>query len=698
MRIKTNILLRVRFVVFLSISLGFLVAYRLFHIQYAEGDTWRARSVRLHEKFQELPPKRGNIWTDKGHLLATSLTFYRLAMDPSLPPLGILEQHVADFSVRLSSHFGGSAEAYERRILSAREKGKRYLLLSKILLSPTDKKRLSAWPFLSLASSVNGVLFEPINRRFSPFSPLAARTIGSVNWQGNGVVGLEYSFNELLSGQGGQVLTRRSAAGWTPVYNGSEVFPEDGKDLVVTLDMEMQDIVQSELLKGVISAKAHHGSVILMEVATGAIKAIANLSRSKSKGQYRETYNYAVGRAGCVEPGSTFKLVTMLSLLEHSNALLTDRVDTGDGRYQIRSEVMRDDKKGGFGLLTVQDVFEQSSNIGMAKLAMQHFGGRSHLFTDYIHSLKLREAFHFEIKGVGVPYLKRSDDPTWSGTSLPWMAHGYELTVTPLHLLLVYNAVANGGRMMSPYLVSSEREGDETVRSYTPRVLVPSIASAENIKRVQTLLEGVVERGTAQRIKGTSYGIAGKTGTAKKHKNGRYVDEYYASFVGYFPKDRPKYSCIVVMDGPQSGRIYGGDVAAPVFRNIAERICVLDPAINPIFSFTPGTVRGLPRLPVGYIPAVRAWLNEVGLPYEAGFEAAWGMGYADGDTVRWRARSFTDKKIPNVQGMRLRDALFVLENAQLRVAKKGYGRVAKQHPRPGGRYKRGQTIWLALSE
>lgn len=682
----------------LSILFGAVIAYRLLYIQHAEGDKWRARSVRLHEKFQDLPPKRGNIWTADGDVLATSLIFYRLAMDPSLSSEEVLDAYLDDFSHRLSAYFGGSAADYKRRVLAAKATGKRYVLLSRKLLSYTDKQHLLSWPYFSLGASVSGVIFESVNRRFFPFSPLADRTIGNTNWAGKGVVGLEYSFNDILAGKGGKVLVRRVAGGWTPIYDGSEIFPEDGEDLVVTLNMEMQDIVQSSLLRGVLRSRARHASVILMEVATGAIKAIANLSHNEVEDKYYETYNYAVGMAGCVEPGSTFKLVTMLSLLEKSNVLLSDVVDTGDGRYEVLSEVMRDHRRGGFGLLTVQDVFEQSSNIGMAKLAMQYFRGRPHDFINYLRMLQLHRPLNFGIKGVGVPYVKFQDDPSWSGTSLAWMAHGYELTLTPLHLLIVYNAVANGGRMMAPYLVCGKRVNDEVAERYAPQVLVEAIASKANVQRVRTLLEGVVERGTAQRIAGSTYGIAGKTGTAKKLKKGRYVNEYYASFVGYFPKDNPKYSCIVVIDEPRMESVYGGDVAAPIFRDIADRLCVLDTSINPNFTLaSPVGTQTFPLPLVSYVPAVGLLFEQMGIPHEPTSAYAWGMAYVDEAVIRWKPRVFEDKKVPNVAGMSLRDALFILENAHLRVERRGSGRVITQRPRAGTHYQRGQRILLTLS-
>ena len=353
---------------------------------------------------------------------------------------------------------------------------------------------------------------------------------------------------------------------------------------------------------------------------------------------------------------------------------------------------MRDAKKGGFGVITVRDVFEQSSNIGMAKLAMQYFQGRPHYFTDYIRFLGLDRPLDFQIKGTGSPYVKFAGDPSWSGTSLAWMAHGYELKITPLQLLLVYNAVANGGRMMAPHLVTGWREEGAWVHTQSPRVLVESVASTESIKKMRLLLEGVVVRGTAKGIRGSVYGIAGKTGTAKKHKNGRYVNDYYASFVGYFPKENPKYSCIVVIDEPKNGPIYGGDVAAPIFRSIADRICVLDATINPNFTVShPSESQLLPRSSVGFAPALRFLCEQVGIPCADEETKGWGRIYRDGDTVRWASRTFQDRKVPNVKGMYMRDALFVLENADMRVTPRGLGHVVAQDPSPGHRLHKGTT-------
>ena len=344
---------------------------------------------------------------------------------------------------------------------------------------------------------------------------------------------MEYSFNNYLIGKDGKALYQKIAGNnWKPVFDGNEVNPENGYDILTTININMQDIAETALLNGLISNNAEYGCAIIMDVKSGDIKAISNLSRN-SKGGYIELYNYAIGSQGSREPGSTFKLASMLALFEDSRLELMDTIDTGNGQYKFYTEIMKDHKEGGYGKITVKDVFEQSSNIGVAKLIEDQFKDSPTKFLNYINKFGLSRDLNFQMIGYGKPFIKNSNDSSWSKVSLPWMAHGYELKVTPLQTLSFYNAIANNGKFVKPLIVKKIIKANNVIKEFDTEIFEEKIASNRSIQKAKVLLEGVVERGTAKNINNSYYKIAGKTGTAKKVINGRYVNKYYTSFVGF---------------------------------------------------------------------------------------------------------------------------------------------------------------------
>ncbi|RZK97672.1 MAG: cell division protein, partial [Pedobacter sp.] len=340
------------------------------------------------------------------------------------------------------------------------------------------------------------------------------------------------------------LFQRLPGGNWKPVHNDAEVRPKQGIDIQTTIDINLQDVAESSLLNHLTMHDADKGCVILMEVATGEIKAMANLGKLQAGG-YTEIYNYAVGNEGLTEPGSTFKLASMIALFEDSNLQLTDTVQTGNGVYEFYDRKMTDAKPGGYGKITVQDVFEKSSNIGVSRLVTEHFGIKPQKFVDYISNMGLASPVDFQMQGEAKPFISKPSDKLWSGVSLPWMSIGYELKVAPIHTLTLYNAIANNGTMIQPIIVKEARIADHIIERYETKVLKDRICTEQTVEKVKKMLEGVVERGTAKNISNAIYSIAGKTGTAQKIVNKQYTKSYYTSFVGYFPADKPKYSCIV---------------------------------------------------------------------------------------------------------------------------------------------------------
>ncbi|MEO1254197.1 MAG: penicillin-binding transpeptidase domain-containing protein, partial [Bacteroidota bacterium] len=416
MSIKKDIVLRVRIAFILTFLVAGAVVFRIAKIQYVEGSKWRSLGETLGMQVMNVKATRGNIYADDGSLLATSLPFYRLAIDPYLPANGLYKNSIDSLSYLLARYYKDlSPTQYKRKIDNARKKGRRYLTINRKEIGYQDKKQMQQWPLLREGRLKGGVIFEKVEKRFLPFSHLGIRTIGSVNAEDRGTVGLEYSFNKQLAGVNGKGLYQKMAGGgWKPVYDGTEKRPTDGYDIVTTINIDLQDVTESALLNELQKHDADYGVAVVMEVATGEIKAISNLSRNK-KGDYYERYNYAVGSQGSREPGSTFKLASMIALLEEVDIKLSDSINTGNGKLEFFDKTMRDHKPGGFGTLSVQEVFEKSSNIGVAKLISHYFGNDPDRFINYLKQMNLDQPLDFQMVGEGKPYIKDPSDSTWSG-------------------------------------------------------------------------------------------------------------------------------------------------------------------------------------------------------------------------------------------------------------------------------------------
>ncbi len=693
MNLKAAILLRTRMVFVVSVVLAVGIFSKGLYMQHVPIGAPNQLTQASTQRYITLQASRGNIYAEDGSLMATSLPYYKMGMDPTLPSEELLQGGVDSLCYLLATSFKEASPAhYKRAIMRARSKGRRYILLIKQEIGYIRKKSLMQWPLLREGRLVGGIILEKVSRRFRPFGSLAQRTIGYLDKKHRGMVGLEYSFDGILAGIDGRVLVERSVGGrWHPLYDGSESHPRHGADLETTLDMNVQEVAHNALLQAMSAHDADYGSVVVMEVKTGEIKAMVNFGRQKN-GAFAVDYNYAVGNQGVVEPGSTFKLATLLALLERSDLQLTDTVQTGGGSFAIHDVVMRDDKRGGWGMLSVADVFKYSSNIGMAKLSLRHFGKSPTVYTDYLKKqLHLHEPLGFQLKGAGKSYVKTPLDDSWSGTSLAWMAHGYEVLLSPLQLLTLYNAIANNGRMLAPLLVRNIQQKGHIIETFRSRVIAENIASKENITRIQTLLEGVVSHGTAANIRTKHYRIAGKTGTTKKYRNGRYIDQYYTSFVGYFPTAAPQYSCIVVVDNPRNKSKYGSDVAAPVFRKIADKLCR-----RGLRFATLKTATDMPRIGGGWGHDIQLLCDRLNVPYLPIQGKTWVRTVNAGQVVAFRA-STQAGKVPDVRGMLLRDALFLTENLGLKPIRVSKGvRVSHQSLPAGSSLKKDAKIVLTL--
>ena len=695
MNIKKSILVRVRVAFLCVMVFAVCVAAKIGHIQFVEGDKWVKMSEEINFDYKKIKATRGNIYSDNGSLLATSLPFYKVAIDPTLSKDEVFRKGIDSLSLHLARYYRDkSATEYKQLLKDARASGRQYIVVNRKQINYQTKKEMSKWPIFREGRYKGGVIFEKIDVRYRPFSNLSQRTVGYVNEDGQGA-GLEYSFDDVLGGQDGEALFQKIAGStWKPVFDGNNVKAINGLDIHTTIDINLQDVAETSLYRAMKLHNADEGTVVVMEVKTGHIKAISNLS-SDGHGEFIEKFNHAIGAS--IEPGSTFKLVTMMALLEETNINLEDTINTGNGEYTFYNKKVRDHHEGGYGKITIQQAFELSSNVAMAKLTDKHFGTRPSKFLDYVDKLKMSKPLGLQITGEAYPKITRPTDKGWSGITLPWMAYGYGLEITPLHTLTLYNAVANDGKMIRPVFVTSVSKADRIKDDFETDALTGKICSNKTLNQLRLLLEGVVDNGTAKNLKNSNYRIAGKTGTAQILENGRYEKRYITSFVGYFPAHAPKYSAIVLIKNPRGFYQYGNNVAGPVFKDIADNIYARDLNLHREMEKKKVLEAGVfPTIRAGNQQELTMLSNELGVSNHSTTEEEWIKASISGSAVVWKKNVVVKDQVPDVMGMTYRDAIYLLEKSGLRVSFEGKGRVTQQSILPGSRISKGSRIYLRL--
>jgi cell division protein FtsI (penicillin-binding protein 3) len=696
LNIKKSILIRVRLAFLGVVVFAICVAAKIGHIQFAQGEKWKKMSEEINFDYKKVKATRGNIYSDNGSLLATSLPFYKVAMDPTLAKEEVFKKGVDSLAYQLSRFFKDkSYRDYKELLIDARTSHKQYIVLNRKQINYQAKKEMMRWPIFREGRYKGGVLFEKMDVRYRPFSNLSRRTVGFINEDGKGA-GLEYSFNSSLGGQDGEALFQKIAGGtWKPVFDGNNIKAIDGLDIHTTIDVNLQDVAETSLYRAMQAHNADAGTVVVMEAKTGYIKAISNLT-SNGEGGYQEEFNHAVG--GSFEPGSTFKLVTMMSLLEDTNIELTDSINTGNGEYKFYNRTVRDHEEGGYGRITIKEAFEVSSNIAMARLVDKHYGTKPSKFLENIDELKLSKPLGLQIAGESYPKITRPTDKAWSGITLPWMAYGYGFEISPLHTLALYNAIANDGKMIKPIFVTKVSRAEKVIQEFETEIINSKICSNKTLNQLRLLLEGVVENGTAKNLKNTYYKIAGKTGTAQILVDGRYEKRYITSFVGYFPAHAPKYTALVLIKNPRGVYQYGNSVAGPVFRDIADNIYSRDINLHSAMEkkrmMEPGV---FPTLRAGKQEELTMLSNELGVSNHSATEEEWIKVAKNGSAVVWRKNPIVKGLVPDVMGMTFRDAIYVLEKSGLRVSYDGKGRVKEQSLSPGAKVGKGARIYVKLS-
>jgi cell division protein FtsI (penicillin-binding protein 3) len=705
---KKDILWRVYLIYLLVFVLAAFVVVRIVRLQVVEGSYWMKVSQEFTYHYKDIEANRGSIFDINGDLLATSLPYYDVAMDVNAEPITdeIFNSKVDSLAGKLAEFFGDKKKhEYKRDLMKARNSNDRYLLLHK-QVSYQQLQEIKTFPILNKGRFKGGLVTVQTNKRELPFRNLGARTIGYYMEHENIAVGIEGAFNYDLKGIGGKRLMKKIAGGVDmPVNDENEVDPQDGSDVVSTIDINLQDVVENELLKQLIKRKAKHGCVILMETSTGEVRAIANLTR-KDSNTYIESYNYAIGSA--TEPGSTFKLASLMAAIEDGYIGLDDEVVVGDGETYFSNLPMKDSHRPKKSKMSVREVFQTSSNVGVSKIINRYYASDPQKFVDRLCKMNLDKPLGLVISGEGNPRIKKPKDKDWSGVTIPFMSIGYESLLTPMQILAFYNAVANDGKMMRPMLVKEIRKHGKTLKTYSPEQIGPPICSQNTIKLAKDLLESVVENGTGKSLKNNVYKLAGKTGTAQVAINGSYTDKYgnktyQASFVGYFPADKPKYSIIVVVSAPSNDAYYGAEVAGPIFKHVADKIYSSSLDIHERVNdySNPRGIVGGPFVKAGSTEDIRTIFTGLKIPHIGTLPGGEWMKtvYQDSSFVYTEHSANTMLRngfVPNLSGMGARDALFLLENHGLIVHLTGSGKIRSQSISPGTAYSKGASITLSL--
>lgn len=655
---------RIYLVAFILFLMAIAVTVKLTNIQWVEGDYYRKLAKERTVKSFVIPANKGNIYSADGSLLATSIPNYTIRFDAVAPKKEDFDVHVDSLALGLSKLLGKPKSVIESELRKARTNQNRYLLIAKGLTYTqyVDVKNL---PLFNKGAYKGGIIVEQETVREHPIGKIAERTIGYERIDEDGIlkrVGIEGAFGNYLNGKDGRVQKQKIAKGqWKPIRDVNEVEPRDGYDVISTIDVYIQDIAHHALLKQLEFYQADHGCVVVMESKTGYVKAISNLGRA-GDGSYYETINYAVAESH--EPGSTFKLVDMIALLDDKKVDTSKVYDSRGGEVVYNGRKVRDSHKGGYGKISLAKGFEVSSNTVLVQAVYENYKNNPEEFVNRINRMGLNKPLGLPFKGEGIPVVHQPGKKGWDKNTLPWMAFGYSVAITPLQTLTLYNAVANNGEMVKPQFVSEIKEWNKTIKKYDKQVINKSICDQETINKLKAILKNVVKRGTGSKLYSKDFSMAGKTGTAQVNYNKKDGSMYYASsFVGFFPAEEPKYSCIVVVHKPDvSAGYYGADVAGPVFKRIAQKIFTDAPTTNEVKN-----------------------LNKKISTQEANFNSY------------YTKVNDKPKFIPNLKGMSGMDAVTLLESLKLKVKVIGVGKVKSQSLKPGEAIQKNKTIILELS-
>ena len=690
-KVSNHILLRVYVLFGLFLLFSGLIVVRVLAIQWNK-DKWLKKEIEEQVFFKKSVADRGNILAEDGTIMATSLPFYRIAMDPTkLDTISFenFEDSLIQLAINLTNYFDDEETRdtmlYYDRVKSAIERNDKHIYLVRKKLNFKELEMVKQWPILKNHPYEGGLVSEKFNNeRFYPFGDLARITLGRLKDDTLGIRGIEHSFNRELRGRDGYVLAQKVVGNsYVPLDDFGDDGSRDGLDVVTTLDVDIQDVVEKALREGVERNFAKHGTAILIEVETGEIKAIAN---------YPENYNYAVAMQE--EPGSTFKTAAAAALIEDDLVDICDTVNTGRGKILFDDKEITDNGHA-FGEIPMMEVFAQSSNVGMAMFTSEHYQTNPERFIWRLETFGFSQIVNRQIVGEPSPKIIRPEDEDWTIATLPSLSYGYSVSVTPLQMATFYNGIANKGKLMRPWIVKEVKDNSRTIRSFSPEVINPKMVSEETSIKLREMMKAVVDHGTAQRaFRKMPFEVAGKTGTVRKNVNGRYIKKYRASFGGFFPADAPEYTLYVMVDEPDGGYASGGKVAAPIFRKIAEKVYSMDMEFASPKEKKNAKPSRKPANGVIFANSAKEVYPELGIQTSDIPEGEWLSAESNGHQVNLSMLNTDEMRIPNLKGMTSRDAINLCEKLGVKVKLQGFGRVRRQSLLPG--YKVGDDTSITL--
>ena len=713
---KTDTLWKTYLVYILVLIFGIAIIAKIILVQTKDNKELEKLAEKREYRVDTLEASRGNIFSSDGQLMATTIPLYDVFFDYKSVDSVFLADNIDSLCGQMANLFPKrNREQWKAFFAEGRAKKNRHYKIA-LNITQTELRQMQQFVIFNRGLYKNGLIIDKKIRREHPYKDLASLMLGMANEKKGYFFGLEGAYNDYLRGQNGRQLVRRiHHGGWIPVDSDDNTDALNGDDVITTFDIKLQDIVESALNNTLTVNKAEQGCAILMDVETGYVKALANLSLNHETGKYEELYNVALAER--YEPGSVFKIASMVVLLNNNeNMSLSDRVNIGMGPIKFSNRVMKDDHsfaKG--GVCTVQEVIEQSSNKGTAVLVTKNFAAHPEKYVNGLYALGLNKKIGTGITGEAQPVIKHPDDKTkdgrklWSNVSLPWMSIGYEVNVTPMQLLMLYNAIANGGRMMKPQFVTEIRRGEQTIERFDPIVLSEHIASPESIEKIQTMLEGVVLRGTARRqFAGCVVGVAGKTGTAQYydkvqgyayHEPGIGRKLYNTTFVGYFPTDKPRYSCIIMVSRARGAKWAAGGVSAPGFREIAEKVYATRIGISEDDSITLKADKAHAPVLVRH-DKESYYLNSVAKPFnDYAINGDWvTVERNENGQITMHEAKLAENRVPNVIGMDITDAVYLLENMGISTEFTGQGVVKEQSLHAGDTVRTNSKIYLKLEK
>jgi len=693
-RKKTNINLRVVVLYLLTLLISIIVVLKILTVQHLKTEI----NTNSQPKYFSVDASRGNIVSDDGSLLAISIPLYNVRLDMSVMNNDLFLNNVDSLSYLLSELFNDKSHIeYKQFLLNSKNKKANKFILLKKKVTHIQLNELKKMPIFNLGQNKGGLIAIERPNRINPYGLLAKRTIGKL--RDVNPVGIERAYNQQLSGRNGLQLKRKIDRGvWVPQESKGDILPSSGNNILTTINVDMQDVAEKSLQNALIENNADWGCIVMMEVATGEIKVIANLKKDTND-RVSEAFNFALAQH--ISPGSTFKIASVIAGLEDDKFNIYDTVNIEGGRTKFYDRVMIDSDHN-YKNITIKDAFSISSNVAISKIINNNYKDNPEQYTDRIYQMGLSKALDLELPYPNNLKMPIAYKKSWSGVTLPWMSIGYEMQLTPIHILAFYNAIANKGRMIKPIFVSSINKGNKIIEKFSTEVINPAICSNSTIDKVHELLVAVVEQGTAQNIKTDKYLIAGKTGTTVLNYSNRKKDEakkYRASFVGYFPASNPKYTCIVVVSNPKKSKIYGGQIAAPIFKELSDKVFAMEISMQSPMAMLIKK-NNVPKIQNGSTSKASKVLDYLNIDYVK-TDGEYMISELTDNTVKLKLRKIKSDLqshiMPSLIGMNLSDVIYLLENHGLKVKFNGYGSVVNQSIKKGERFQEGSVIKIKLS-